>query len=293
MKDTFSSYHPIINLFYLLLVLGLIMFLRQPVCLLLGLFTATIYGSYLCGKRVLRFSLTGLLPIAIMIILINPLVNHQGITILSYFPSGNPFTLESIIYGVVAAVTIAAAIQWFLCWNQIMTTEKLVYLFGRLLPAFSLVLSMSLRLIPRYGQQFKAVAEAQRQLGQGISQGSLIIRLKNAVRILSITLTWAMEHSVETAASMKGRGYGLPGRTAYSLYRWTKRDTGMLGIIVILGGIVLLGIWQGCFYWTCFPMIISAELNSYAMVAYVAYGLLLCLPMLLNGKEELKWKSFS
>ncbi len=292
MRDAFSAYHPILNLIYLSLVLGLIMFLRQPICLILGLLTALIYGWYLCGRRILRFFAAGVLPLSGMIILINPLVNHQGLTILGYFPSGNPFTLESVLYGIAAAAAIAAAIQWFLCWNQIMTTDKLVYLFGRVMPAFSLVLSMTLRLVPRYWRQLKAVTEAQRQLGCGITQGTILVRIRNGIRIFSVTLTWAMEHSVVTADSMKARGYGLPGRTAYSLYRWTGRDTGLLTVILLLGGLIFFGIVQGCFYWTCFPMVIQADFTPYAIVAYLAYAALLCLPMLLNGKEERKWRSF-
>ena len=46
------------------------------------------------------------------------------------------------------------------------------------------------------------------------ASGSLLQRLKNAITILSIMVTWALENAIETADSMKSRGYGLPGRTA-------------------------------------------------------------------------------
>lgn len=292
MKDVFSRFHPIVNLLYLMLMLGFTMFLQQPVCLGISILSAMLYGGYLCGKRMLRFFVCYLLPTSIMILLVNPLVNHRGITILGHFPNGNPFTLESILYGMVAAAILAGTIQWFFCLHQIMTTDKLVYLFGRMFPSLSLVIAMTLRFVPRYQRQFKAVSEAQRQLGRGRTEKKWILKMRNGIRILSIMLTWAMEHAVETAASMKCRGYGLPGRTAYSLYRWQGTDTGLLILILLLGGFIGAGIIQGSFAWTCFPRVVYAEVNGYTIWYYIAYGILAFLPMLINGKEEWKWKSF-
>lgn len=68
--------------------------------------------------------------------------NHQGATILAYLPSGNPLTLESIAYGFAAAAMLAAVVLWFSCWNTVMTSDKLMHLFGRVVPALSLLLSM-------------------------------------------------------------------------------------------------------------------------------------------------------
>ena len=36
-----------------------------------------------------------------------------------------------------------------------------MYLFGKVIPAFSLLLSMTLRFVPRFTEQIKRVAEAQ------------------------------------------------------------------------------------------------------------------------------------
>ncbi len=65
----------------------------------------------------------------------NPAFNHEGATILAYLPSGNPLTLEFIVYGLSAAVMMASVILWFSCYNAVMTSDKFVYLFGRVIPA--------------------------------------------------------------------------------------------------------------------------------------------------------------
>lgn len=288
MRDTFSDYHPILNMLYFLSVTGFAMFLRQPVCLAIAVVFAGIYSFWLHERKCRHFLF--LLPMALLIIAINPLVNHQGMTVLGFFPNGNPFTLESIVYGLVAAGILLALILWFSCLNKVIDSEKWIYLLGRFVPALSLVLSMILRFVPMYARKFRTVAEAQKQLGKSMKKGSIVSGVRTGIRVLSIMLTWTMEHGIEVANSMRGRGYGLPGRTAYSLYRWCVRDTIVLLIILVLDGIVLSGVILGKLYWVCFPMIIQAKTDIWTIGIYLAYGVLMALPMILLGKEAITWK---
>ena len=99
-KDTFSSYHPAVSMLYFVLVIGLTMFLNHPVCLGISLVGALVYSIYLKGKKAVRFNLVYMLPLLVITALINPAFSHQGVTILAYLPSGNPLTLESILYGI-------------------------------------------------------------------------------------------------------------------------------------------------------------------------------------------------
>lgn len=85
-----------------------------------------------------------MLPLLVITALINPAFSHQGVTILTYLPSGNPLTLESILYGIYAAFLLITVIAWFSCFNAVMTSDKFMYLSGGgIIPALSLVLSMS------------------------------------------------------------------------------------------------------------------------------------------------------
>lgn len=290
MRDAFSKYHPIINLIYFLMVLGFASFLRHPICLGISLISSALYAITLNGRKQLRRIGTEILPMSALIIIINPLVNHQGVTILGYFPGGNPFTLEAVIYGFAAAAIIAALMQWFICWNQIMTTDKLIYLFGTLAPALSLVISMSLQFIPRYRRQFQKIMEMHSQFTRDGRKPGLMGKVRMRVRILSIMTSWAIEHAVETAQSMKGRGYGLPGRTAFSIYRWHRQDTLLLLVLLILGAVMLLGGIRGVFYWSFVPVMSVLKLGVPELIIFGCYLILTILPLILNGKEELEWK---
>ena len=133
-----------VNFLYYGLVLVFSMFLMHPVYLAISLLGAFCYSVWLQGRKAVRFTVLGLLPMAAFAALINPAFNHEGATILTYLPSGNPMTLESILYGFAAAAMLAAIVLWFSSYNEIMTSDKFVYLFGRVIPALSLVLSIHL-----------------------------------------------------------------------------------------------------------------------------------------------------
>lgn len=135
-RDTFSGYHPTINFLYFALVLLFSMCLMHPVYLLISLTGALTYDIYLKGRKAVRFAVMGLLPMAALAALVNPAFNHEGATILTYLPSGNPLTLESMLYGAAAAAMLASVVLWFSSYNEVMTSDKFVYLFVNLVRTF-------------------------------------------------------------------------------------------------------------------------------------------------------------
>ena len=228
MKDAFSTFHPLVQFSWFAAVLLFTMFILHPIFLMITLVSALGYSIVLNGKRALRFHFFYMLPLFIFIVLFNPACNHAGVTILFYLKNGNPITLGSFLYGVAAAVMFIAVILWFSCYNVVMTSDKFIYLFGRMIPALSLILSMVLRFVPRYKAQIKTISESQKCIGRDAASGNILRRARNGTRILSIMMTWALENSIETADSMKSRGYGLPGRTSFSLFRFEQRDQYLL-----------------------------------------------------------------
>lgn len=290
-KDTFSSYHPAVSMLYFVLVIGLTMFLNHPACLGISLVGALVYSIYLKGKKAARFNLIYMLPLLVITALINPAFSHQGVTILAYLPSGNPLTLESILYGVYAAFLLITVITWFSCFNAVMTSDKFVYLFGRIIPALSLVLSMSLRFVPRFTAQIKVISNAQKCVGRDVSNGGIIKRAKHGIKILSILVTWALENAIDTADSMKDRGYGLPGRTAFSIYRFDRRDKWALLFLLLCGGGVMAGAFAEKLKFVYMPILSGASFDLWQVVVFILYLALCAMPVIINGKEELKWKA--
>ena len=282
-----------VNFVYFTLVLMFSMFFMHPVYLTVSLLCAAAFSIRLSGKSALRPQLKFLLPTVLAVALINPAFSHAGVTILAYLPSGNPLTLESIVYGTAAAVMLAAVILWFSCFNVVMTTDKFVYLFGRVIPAMSLVLSMAFRFVPRFAAQFREVSEAQRCIGRDLSEGSAVERLKKAASIVSIMVTWSLENAAQTADSMKSRGYGLSGRTAFSVYRLDGRDKALLVWLLLCGFYIVCGWAAGGIEFHYYPMITGAALGAFQLSFMLAYLLLCLTPIVLDAVEDIKWKHSS
>lgn len=287
----FKTYHPIVNLIYFVFVIGFSCFFMHPVCLLISLFSAFLCFLMLKGKSALRASLKYLLPLIIVTALLNPLFNHRGVTVICFFPGGNPLTLESVLYGLSAAVMLVLVILWFSCFSEIFTSDKFIYLFGKVIPSLSLVLSMTLRFVPLFLSRLKAVANAQKCIGRDISGGNIINRIKSGLSILSITVSWAFENSIDTADSMKSRGFGLTKRTSFSIFSFGKKDkTALLGIS-LLGIYVLVGSLTGAVKFQYFPYVKGSVLSLYQLSVFVAYFVLLIYPVVLEFCEVRKWKS--
>ena len=292
-KDAFAGFHPIINLFYFVAVVGFAMFLTHPVCLALSLVNALMYSIYLGGKKAVRFSLVYMLPLLVVTALLNPVFNHQGATILTYFPNGNPLTLESILFGVAAAVMMITVISWFSCFNAVMTSDKFVYLFGKMAPALSLILAMALRLVPRFIEHIKVISNAQKCVGRDVKNGNVFQKAKNGIRILSIMVTWALENAIETADSMKGRGYGLPGRTAFSIFRFGRRDACALVYISACVAVVFAGAAAGVYHFRYFPTVKGEWTGAATVAVFTAYLALGLFPLIMNMKENIVWRGQS
>ena len=290
MTDAFSKLHPTVNFIFFAFVIALSMFVMNPVCLALSLVCAFVNAVYLNGIKTVKLCLKFILPMVLLVIIINPVFNHQGVTILTYFPWENPLTLESIVYGTASAALLSSVVLWFSVFNSVITSDKLIYLFGRIIPSLSLVMSMSLRFVPKFSAQLKNVRNAQRCIGRDISDGSILNRIKNGIRIISIMLSWSMENAIETADSMKSRGFGLKGRTAYSIYKFDRRDLIVLVIVAVLGISVSISAITGVIDFNYYPSIKGNITDVLSLVTFFLYGILMLIPTILNAGEGIKWK---
>ncbi|MBQ6059307.1 MAG: energy-coupling factor transporter transmembrane protein EcfT [Clostridia bacterium] len=284
-RNAFSDCHPVVNLLYFGSVLAFTMFTLHPLCLTISLLGALCCAACVKGRETRALCLS-ILPIVLLAALFNPLFNHEGMTLLLYLPSGNPLTLESIAFGLSAAAMLAAAVLWFSCCSAVITSDKFLYLFGRIAPALSLLLSMTLRFVPLFIGQLKTVTQARKGLYAGAAPSKGFARAKLAIASLSSVTTWALEHAVETADSMKSRGYGLPGRTAFSLYRLDRRDKALLAWLSFCGLYVLSGCLAGGMAWRYYPTMKGVSPTPLAASFFFVYLLLCLTPLFLELWER-------
>jgi len=288
-NSTFATYHPIINFGFFCGVIGLGIFLMHPVFLAVGMAASLIYALMLGGKGTLKFFLSFMLPVILLIIVINPLFNHRGETILFYLGS-NYVTFEALAYGMCIAFMLASVIMWFSCYNSIMTSDKFIYLFGRIMPAISLIFSMVMRFVPNYKMQVKKISDAQKCIGRDVSNGTVMQRARHGAKIISVMFTWALENAIDTADSMRSRGYGLKNRTTFSIYRFDRRDAAA-GIVILAAAVVVIaGAALGKCSIEFYPNIVMTEMDPFGIAVYAAYFVLCFFPIAIEVKEVLTWR---
>lgn len=290
-RDTFSSFHPTINFLFFGLIFAFSMFIMHPVIIIISFTAALLYALYLDSRGTLMFCLKFLFPAMLTAALINPAFSHEGMTILCYLPSGNPLTFESVFYGISAAVMLGAVILWFRCYTAVMTSDKFIYLFGKMIPSLSLILSMTLRFVPKFKAQLAEVRDAQFCIGRDVFNGSIFRRIKNAVTIISIMITWSLENAVETAESMKSRGYGLKGRTAFSIYRFDSRDRKAVIWLLFCGVFLICGILANGLKWRFFPSVKGALTEPFTICFCIVYLFLCMTPIIIDRREDKIWLS--
>lgn len=281
----FKQYHPITCLIYFVFVIVTSVIIMNPIFLAISLFSSVCFAGVLKGQKAFKFNFAYALPIVVISSVVNPLFSHAGVTVLGYFKSGNPLTLESVYYGIASGVMLASVMNWFLCFNEIMTSDKIMYLFGKAFPSLSLVFSMTLGFIPKFRKQLKAVYNAQK----GMLEEGMLNKIKNGLSALSAVITWALENGVETAESMKNRGFAAGRRTAFSIFEITARDISAITIILICGIYVLSMSITGTTHFSYYPKISQIVFSFKTVSVYIAYVLLSLYPVFIEAKEEFKW----
>lgn len=289
--NEFKTYHPIVNFLYFFCVIGLTMVLMHPVTLGISLVSAISYVFILKGKKAAFLGIGSAFIAMLLISVINPLFNHAGMTTITYLPSGNPLTAESFYYGISAGAMLTAVLLYFSCYNAVMTSDKFIYLFGKLIPALSLVISMTLRFIPNFISRLREITKIQKTLGRDVTQGSLKKRFMCAIKIMSILITWSLESTIETADSMKSRGYGLSGRTAYSIFCFDRRDLKAVLWILCFVIVTICAFGFGVLHYSYFPSFKTEELTTLSLAMHTSYLLLCMTPIIIELREAYRWKA--
>lgn len=287
-RDAFAGFHPAVNLCFFAVAIGLSMFLMQPVFLMISLLCSGTYLWYLQGAIGFRRQLGFLLPVLVFTAALNPLFNHEGVTVLFYLQNGNPVTIEAFCFGLASAVLMAASILWFSCCNAVFTTDKIIFLFGRIIPSLSLLISMTLRFVPRFRSYLQRTLQVQRAMQ---APGGKLGELRQALTAFSATVSWAMEQSIVTADSMKSRGYGAAGRTAYAICRFEHRDGVALAILASLTFGTVLPWMTGVVEWVFYPAMTGNLLGLGPVVSYLSFAGICLMPLTIDLTEDCKWNS--
>lgn len=289
MKLGFKSVHPVAAFTFFVFAFLFCLTAKHPASLAVGFICAAIYDVRLQDKKAVAFILRVVLPLIILVTVFNGLFSHYGVTILFVMKSGNNFTLEALIYGFVYAVRISAMLLWLDCFNEVITSDKFIFLFGRFSPRFALVVSMVLRFIPLIRAQSEEIAKAEKGIGNTVSSSRFTEKVSKAARRLSILVSWTLEKGIDTSDSMRARGYGLRSRTSYNSYIFSKKDIFVTAFSI--AALLLTFLTVDSFSASYNPTIDISAPGLLSVISTVIFTSILLMPATLDLREEKRWST--
>jgi energy-coupling factor transport system permease protein len=285
--NRFEEYNPITVAVIYLCILGISMFFINPALQILSFLGAVSYDAVRRGKK-RRGGYLWYLTLFLILTFVNPLVSHNGVTVL-FFLNNNAITLESIMFGANSGIMILAAILWLRSFSDITTSDRLLYLTGRLSPKISLILSMAIRYVPLFRKQAKKIEDGGKAIGI-YTKDSIPGNIKSKLRVFSAMVTWALENGIITADSMSARGYGLKRRTSFSVFKINKEDVAVLLAVCLLFAGVMYAVLRGGLDFSFYPRVTTGKNAALYITGCISYGLLVLSPALLEIWSNIRWK---
>lgn len=281
----FDRFHPAVALFLFAALLVFAMAVMQPVYLGISLSAALALSAFMRGWRATLRTIAWQVPLIALIAFVNPLFSASGSTELFRIGS-RAFYAESLVYGACMGVMLATTLLWFSNAARVLSSDKIMALFGNTAPTIGLMVSMVARLVPKFVRRGSSISDTQQACTSARSEG-LRDGVKARMRMTSVLMGWGMEDSLDTADAMRARGWGSRGRrTTYARWRFRTRDGGALGLFV---GLVVINIFlavAACAQFRFYPTVSSLTL----WWGYVPYGLLVFAPLVLEMKERIRWR---
>ena len=202
----FETCHPVVPAVYFAGVIGIGVFVLQPVFAALSVAGALCFAVCCAGWRGALAQLRWQLPMVALVCLANPLFSQSGVTVLCTL---GPVTvrLEALAYGLCMGASLVSMLQWVANAARVLTEDRLLGLSGTSLPVVTTMASMAIQLVPQLRRRFGVVESAR-----GACTAAKASRKGARVHASTVLMAWAMEDSLERADSMRARGWELGGR---------------------------------------------------------------------------------
>lgn len=285
----FMRVHPLTAFVFFAAALTFTMSGMHPFVIGASFVCSLAFCCFLRGVRDTVKSLAYTFPLMVLVVLVNMATVHRGETYL-FFLNDNPVTLEALFYGVASSVTFAAIYYWCKCLTTVMTSDKWIFLFGKTLPKFSVLLALSVAFVPKLKKRYAQVDSAQRALGVYSGQG-VVDKLRYKFRVFGILVTDVLENGVTAADSMRARGFGLPGRTSYSPYDFTFADGYITATCVLLAACGITAYALGGCRFVYYPVTDSFVFNVKDVLCMLASYAVFLMPIICEIKDDLLWRS--
>lgn len=288
MKRGVHSFHPFVSFSYYIGATALVMLYKHPVFLFVGAMLFILFNFQLDRGKTLKSWFGILIFLSVFFLILNPIVNRRGTHILFYIHN-NPILLEAVIQGIIFALSIFTLLVLFSTFHLVVTAEKFLFLFSRVLPQWALLTMLSMRFVPLLRRRLREIETVQKGKGLSVTEGKVRERAKNGILLVQILLTWSLEEAIQTADSMAARGYGVKKRSRYTPYKMRHSDWLSLFVLSTIMCTAIVGWWLGDGVLSIYPVLESPIIKGREWFYLTVFMLYLSAPQLIEGKEALQW----
>jgi len=235
----------------------------------------------------------------LMILLVNPLFNKLGSTVLLTGPAlpvlGRfTLTLEALLYGLNMGVRLMVVMTVFFLYNHLMNPDRAFSFMARFAPGSVMLITLTTRLIPYLAVQFRNIKEVQQTRGVKFNQPGPAGKIKSYYPLLKVLLLSSLENAFNVAEAIQSRAYGSGPRSYYTREKIQPRDIIVLAasLSAFVGGVVLLA--KGMAGYQFYPQLGTPFIKAEQLTIMALISLFLALPAFLNWGWKywpyLKWK---
>jgi energy-coupling factor transport system permease protein len=189
------------------------------------------------GRALVRALLLAL-PFALVIALLNPLVTHNGLTVIARLGEAPVLgrvdvTLEALVYGCVLGLRALALILCCALYTAVVDPDEVLRLFRRVSFRSALTATLATRMVPVLQRDGRRMADAQR-----CRPGATPSR----VALVRAVAAGALDRAVEVSAALEVRGYGAARRPPRVRAPWSRHDFAFaLAALALV--VVTVGAW--------------------------------------------------
>jgi energy-coupling factor transport system permease protein len=209
------------------------------------------------GRALLRAVRFTALPVLIFTVLINVLVERDGLTVFARLGDWGVLgqmnlTLEAVVYGAVFGLRLLVVTLACLLVVCAADPDELLVSLRRISPSSALTAALTTRLVPVLAQDARRLAEAQRCRPGGGTRGA-----RGRLAILRATVAGALDRALDVAAVLEMRGYGSGSarRRRGGTPALSRHDLAFAAAAVAVVGLALLARIGGAGRFDAFPLV--------------------------------------
>lgn len=175
------------------------------------------------------------------IVVINVLVEHEGVTVFARLGDLGPFgqgnlTLEALVYGAVIALKVMLLILITTLASLTVDPDQLLRILRRMSFRSALTASLAMRMIPVLAADAQRLAEAQQTRPHRPPGGA-----RGRVALARAVIGGSLDRAMDVAATLELRGFASARRAPRLAHPWSRHDLAFLLSALAVIALALLG----------------------------------------------------